>query len=147
MTHVLINNAPDGQHVRTFKTEAAALKALAEFLGRKVEGLAINRSYVSDWGNRLIVEKRAAGHTAAREIALANAFDAREMGTATKRQLALLDKYERPEPPDPALMIGEPMLTEPAATEAELERMRDELANDPRVRIGKAVARDRENER
>jgi hypothetical protein len=126
MTYVLINNAPDGRHVSVHKTQALAHRALTRHLGRWVE-FAVGEAFVSDWGNRLVVEERPAGHTAAREAALAKAFDAREMGVATKRQLALLG--------------------EPPAIEAELERMRDELARDPRVRIGKAVARDRESGR
>lgn len=95
MTYVLINHAPDGTHNRTFKTEAAALKALAEMMGRDHdfgEPLKACRTYHSDWGNALTVEERAAGHTATKETALRKAFDARECGVATKRQLALLDK-------------------------------------------------------
>lgn len=95
-SYVLINRAPDGTHNRTFKSEALALAALAEMLGREThEGqpLKISTTYYSDWGNALTVEERAAGHTAARETALREAFDARECGTATKRQLALLDKH------------------------------------------------------
>jgi hypothetical protein len=44
-------------------------------------------------GNRLVVDERAAGHTAAHEAALAKAYDARETGTTTKRQLALLAQH------------------------------------------------------
>lgn len=96
MAYVMINRAPDGTHTRAFKSEARALKALAEMLGRETYGgepLKVGRTYVSDWGNVLTVEERAAGHTAAREDALREAFDARECGTATKRQLALLEKH------------------------------------------------------
>jgi hypothetical protein len=93
MTYVLINHAPDGTHNRTFKTETAAFKALADFLGRRPGAqFVVGAEYYSDWGNRLVIEERAAGHTATKETALRKAFDARECGVATKRQLALLDK-------------------------------------------------------
>jgi len=95
MTFVMINRAPDGTHNRTFETEKRALEALAEMLGRDTDmgqPLAVGRTYVSDWGNAITVEERPAGHTAALEDALREAFDARECGTATADQLALLEK-------------------------------------------------------
>lgn len=91
MSFVLINHAPDGTHNHVYKTVAAAERALVAFLGHPVE-FALGRDYYSDWGNHLVVEERAAGHTARSEAALRSAFDARECGTATKRQLALLDR-------------------------------------------------------
>lgn len=91
MTYVLINSACDGRHVRAFKTEAAALKAMADWFGRPVDGYVSGRTYYGDWGNRLTVEERPSGHTVAREARLAKAYDARECGTATKSQMALLE--------------------------------------------------------
>jgi hypothetical protein len=97
MSYVMINRAPDGTHTRAFKSEALALAALAEMLGRSTDdcGLPLcpGRSYYSDWGNVITVEQRGPGHTAAIETRLREAFDARECGTATKRQIALLEKY------------------------------------------------------
>ena len=37
----------------------------------------LTREYISDWGNRLIIEERPAGHAAASERALRETFDAR----------------------------------------------------------------------
>jgi hypothetical protein len=91
MAYVLINRAEDGTHESVHKTEALAIRALVKMLGRPVE-FELGRAYVSDWGNRLVVEERAAGHTAKSERALREAYDARECGIATKRQLALLDR-------------------------------------------------------
>lgn len=88
---VLINSAPDGRHESVHKTLDAAGEALAKMLGYPVE-VKLGEPYYSDWGNRLVVEARPAGHTAAKERALRAAFDARECGTATKAQLALLDR-------------------------------------------------------
>lgn len=94
MTFVLINNQSDGRHVRAFKTEAAALKALAKFMGRPVGDFKVGQTVYDDWGGRLVVEERPSGHTAAREAAFAKAYDAREMGTATKAQLKLLSDID-----------------------------------------------------
>ncbi len=91
MMFVLINRAPDGVHESVHKTLEAAGEALSQHLGRKVEA-RLGEAYYSDWGNRLVVERRPAGHTAAKERALRAAFDARECGVATKAQLALLEK-------------------------------------------------------
>ena len=93
MSFVLINHAEDGTHNRVFKKIDGALKALSEQLGREVtDNFAVGKTYYSDWGNRLVIEERAAGHTARNETALREAYDARECGVATKRQLALLER-------------------------------------------------------
>jgi hypothetical protein len=95
MSFVLINHAPDGTHSRVFKTARGALKALRDYLTRAPDAgpLEVGQTYYSDWGNRLVVEERPAGHRAATETALRAAYDARECGTATKRQIALLDRH------------------------------------------------------
>lgn len=94
MTFVLINSAPDGVHESVHKTLDAAGAALAKHLGRPIEArhVRLGEAYYSDWGNRLVIEARPAGHTARIERQLRAAFDARECGTATEAQLALLDK-------------------------------------------------------
>jgi hypothetical protein len=94
MSFVLINHAPDGTHNHVYKTARGALKALGDYLTRAPDAgpLEVGQSYYSDWGNHLVVEERAAGHSARSESALRAAYDARECGTATKRQLALLDR-------------------------------------------------------
>jgi hypothetical protein len=95
MSYVLINNAPDGRHVRTFPTFQKAQAALEAFLGRAIPDCAPNRPYTCDFGNRLVIEERPNGHNAQREQRYAAAFDAREYGIATKSQLKLLDEIER----------------------------------------------------
>jgi hypothetical protein len=94
MSFVLINHAQDGTHESVHRTEALAQRALTKMLGRLPDEFQVGRTYISDWGNRLVVEERAAGHTAASERALREAYDARECGTATKRQLALLERHQ-----------------------------------------------------
>ena len=91
-TYVLINSACDGRHVHVYKSEARAFKALANYGVHPAHNLRLNRDYYSDWGNRLCVEERPDGWTAQREQSYAAAYDAREMGTATKRQLATLER-------------------------------------------------------
>lgn len=92
MSYVLINYSCDGTHNRVFKTPEKAKNALALFLGRKVEEISLDRSYYGDFGNRLIIEEREASHTARSETALRDAYDARECGVATKKQLTMLNK-------------------------------------------------------
>jgi hypothetical protein len=92
VTFVLINSAPDGRHVRVFKTLARTQMEVERFLGRAIPEFAANRPYYSDYGNRLVVEERPDGWTPSCERNLADAFDARECGEATKAQLALLTK-------------------------------------------------------
>jgi hypothetical protein len=94
MSYVLINHAPDGTHHHAYKTAAGALKALRAYLTRSLDAgpLEVGQTYYSDWGNALTVEARPAGHTAAKERALFHAYNARECGSATKRQLALLER-------------------------------------------------------
>jgi len=90
MPFVLINHAEDGTHESVHRNEVSAKRALARMLGREPAEFAPGRTYISDFGNRLIVETRPSGHNARDERALRRAFDARECGHATKRQLALL---------------------------------------------------------
>ncbi len=92
MPFVLINHAEDGTHESVHRNAISAKRALARMLGREPAGFEPGRSYVSDFGNRLIVEERPAGHNARDERALRRAYDARECGLATKRQLALLER-------------------------------------------------------
>jgi hypothetical protein len=91
MKYVLINNAVDGTHESVHKTHIGAINALIKMLGWQVDG-EIGRTYYSDWGNTLIIEERPDNWTASVERATREAYDARECGTATKRQLDLLDR-------------------------------------------------------
>lgn len=93
--YVLINNAPDGRHVRPFGTMAKAQAALEDFLGRAIPGCAPDTPYYGDWGNRLVIEQRPDGWSAKLEQRFGAAYDAREMGRATRSQLALLAQFER----------------------------------------------------
>lgn len=92
MTYVLINNAPDGRYYHCFSTMERAFRYLSHFLDGEVKGFKVGQVYVSDWGNRLVIEPRPEGWSARKERRLAEAFDARECGVATPRQLELLTK-------------------------------------------------------
>ena len=101
MTFVLINRAPDGRHVRAFKCKHSALQAIADWFGHPLDpdgcDWKVGRTYASDWGNRLTIEERPDKFTARDEEAFARAYDARECGVATKRQLALLERRKGPQ--------------------------------------------------
>ncbi len=92
MPFVLINHAPDGTHESVHRNELSAKRALARMLGREPAEFKPGRSYISDFGARLVVEERPSGHSVRDERALRRAFDARECGTATKAQLAFLER-------------------------------------------------------
>ena len=93
-TYVLIIEAEDGRHARTFKSEARAIGALKSYVPGMGEGqYKVGHTYYSDWGRRLTIEERADGWNARTEEAVGDAYDARECETATKRQLALLAKH------------------------------------------------------
>lgn len=87
----------DGSSSKRFKTEAGALKSLARFLGSETwdgEPLRSGRAYHDNYGGRHYIEEAPASVTSARtDEALKRAYDARECGTATKQQLALLDRH------------------------------------------------------
>jgi len=87
----------DGRSSKRFKTETAALASVAKSMGRDHdygEPLQANRRYVDDNGGTHIVEEVSSSvRSAATDEALGRAYDARECGTATKRQLALLDRH------------------------------------------------------
>jgi hypothetical protein len=100
MTFVLIDHAHDGTQTKVRTTAAAALGALAAMIGGTTDNwtgppLRVGHPYHSEWGNRLVVEERPAGHTARTEDLLRDAFDGRERGTATAQQLTLRRKHAR----------------------------------------------------
>jgi hypothetical protein len=85
----------DGAWHKVFATEAKALASVAKYLGRDTdygEPLVAGRQYVDDNGGTHRVSQTSAtsAHTA---DALRKAYDARECETATKRQLALLERH------------------------------------------------------
>lgn len=93
-TYVVINHAEDGTHNRVFKAKDGAQQYVAGFLNFGVDAFrtfTLGHTYVGDFGNQLVIEERPDGWTAARETALRNAYDARECGTLSKRQKALLE--------------------------------------------------------
>jgi hypothetical protein len=95
MSYVLINRAEDGVHTKVYQTQQAALDAMFWELGLHADfysSMKVGQTYTDDWGRRFTVEERRSGHTAKREDALRRAYDARECGYATKRQLAMLEK-------------------------------------------------------
>ena len=94
MSFVLINHAPDGTHMRVFETDGAAKDVLSTMLGGD-QGvpLVIGRTYYSDWGNALTIEERPPGWSADAEEARRHAYDARECGTLTDAQEALLETH------------------------------------------------------
>lgn len=91
------SNQVDGSWSKRFKTEAGALKSLAKFLGSETwdgEPLRSRRAYHDDFGGRHYIEEVAASVRSGRtDEAIGRAFDARECGTATKAQLALLARH------------------------------------------------------
>jgi hypothetical protein len=91
MKYVVINNACDGRHVHTYSTLQKAQKRMKNMIGKRETPFLPNISYISDWGNVLIIEERPDNWTSATENKIADAYDARECGTATKSQLRLLE--------------------------------------------------------
>jgi hypothetical protein len=92
---VWTNYSIDGTHTRTFRSEKTAIAALVKFLGRADdcgEAICVGKSFYDNYGARQFIEERVTYVTAKQEDAQRRAFDARECGTATKRQLALLEK-------------------------------------------------------
>ena len=91
MKYVVINNACDGRHVSTHATFELAQNKMTKMIGPRPESFELNRTYISDWGNALTIEKRTDNWTSSLEHQMADAFDARECGTATVAQLKLLE--------------------------------------------------------
>lgn len=90
VTHV------DGTHTKVFPNRWRALEAMARSLGYDEDDgnqLRPDRDYIDSNGGRHIVEHLPYGINNARQAdALREAYDARECGTATKRQLAMLER-------------------------------------------------------
>ena len=90
MKYVVINNAEDGRHVSMYATRHAAAKYVDEIIGR-VAARELGQPYYSDWGQRLVIEERPDHWTVRLEKQVRAAYDARECGTASKFQTALLE--------------------------------------------------------
>ena len=92
-SYVTINRAEDGRHVSVFATLEKAFGHVVEMVG---EGNAllpeIGKRYYSDWGNVLVIEERPDNWTAGLERRVGAAYNARECGTLTKAQKALLKR-------------------------------------------------------
>jgi len=93
MSYLLINHAEDGRHLSVYKTEELARNELEAQIGRKVEGPITGRHFHDDWGRCFVVEKRPDNWSAKLEQKLADAFDARECGTASHEQIKLLVQF------------------------------------------------------
>ena len=94
MAYVLLILAEDGVHPKVFKDLDSAGRELTRQMGRKPrDGIVLQKRYRDNWGRTLIIEERPKGWTAPKERALGAAFDARETGTATPAQLALLEQH------------------------------------------------------
>ena len=93
MAYVLIMRDVDGTHSSVYPSILPALDALAAYTGKDRDSVVTGVRYVSDFGSVGIVEQRPVGWTNRTERALAEAYDARECGTLTKRQQALLDRH------------------------------------------------------
>lgn len=91
--YVVINNAPDGRHISCYSTLEKAQKQVLGLIGNPQWPFLIGRTYYSDWGNAITIEERPDNWTQSIEKRMSEAFDARECGTATSAQLALLDKH------------------------------------------------------
>jgi hypothetical protein len=91
MKYIVINSAPDGRHVSLHSTIEGARKRVEDMVGKRSYTFEINREYYSDWGNVLCIEERPNNWTVKTEEQVAEAFDARECGTATATQLRLLE--------------------------------------------------------
>lgn len=85
--------AEDGRHCHYYKSVNEALAALAEQMGRDALGLEICKRYVDDWGRTMRLDTLPEGMTAAEHKQIGPAYDARECGTLTKAQRALLAKW------------------------------------------------------
>jgi hypothetical protein len=86
----------DGSWYKFFSTEAAALASIAKFLGRNHDSdghpLRSGQRYVDAFGGTHRVSETTVPN-ARTMAAIERAYDAREGGTATKRQLALLHRH------------------------------------------------------
>jgi hypothetical protein len=91
MKYIVINRAPDGRHVSLYLTIEGARKRVEDMVGKREYTFEINREYFSDWGNVLCIEERPEDWTIILERSISAAFDARECGTATPKQLKLLE--------------------------------------------------------
>jgi hypothetical protein len=87
----LIIRAEDGEHIRRFATASAAYAALKAQVGYEIDP-AIPANIVDDWGRRLAVEEWPAETSLKDRRGLRDAYDARECGTLTKAQAALLNR-------------------------------------------------------
>lgn len=93
MKYLLINHAQDGTHFRLFNHKEAAIKALSLYLPH-ARPLAVGLWYTSDWGNQLIIAERPDDWSVKKEERYKRAYDARETGTASPKQLKLLEEIE-----------------------------------------------------
>lgn len=83
-------SACDGSSYRVFATRDQALASVGDFLGRSVHS-AHSRFYDDSGGVHTVGECPGKISTAEELRAYERAFDARETGTATPEQIALLE--------------------------------------------------------
>ena len=97
MAWAIVNRAEDGRHIKSYTTQALASQALRDLVGRR-DGLSGNvadgTEVVSDYGNVVQILKLPKGMTGKVYEKLMEAADARECGTLTAEQAALLAKHD-----------------------------------------------------
>lgn len=96
MAWVIVNRAEDGRHIKSHTTHAMASQALRDLVGRR-EGLTglvpDGTEVVSDYGNVVQILQMPKGMTGKLYEKLMIAADARECGSLTAEQTALLAKH------------------------------------------------------
>jgi hypothetical protein len=95
--YFLVIQAEDGEHVHRYDTIDHAKAGLEEQVGRKIpEGQEFMRT-IDDWGRTMVIEAWPTWMDEATRREYGRAYDARECGTATVKQLNLLARIERTE--------------------------------------------------
>jgi hypothetical protein len=97
MAWALITRAEDGRHIKSYTTHSDVSQALRDMVGRR-EGLSGNppdgTEVVDDYGRVVQMLKMPKGMTGKTYEKLMIAADARECGTLTDEQTALLTRWD-----------------------------------------------------
>jgi hypothetical protein len=96
MAWAVVIRAEDGRHVKSYSTQSLASQAMRDQVGRR-EGLSgaipANTNVIDDFGRSVTITQMPKGVTGKKYAAYLDAYDARETGTLTPEQEALLANW------------------------------------------------------
>lgn len=97
MAWAVVNRAEDGRHVKSYTTHSLASQRVRDLVGRRDGELSGNipddTTVTDDDGRRVTIKEMPKGMTGKVYEKLLDAYDARECGTLTDAQTALLAKW------------------------------------------------------